>query len=89
MNGYEIEAKYGITVTNHSMQIECSEICLCGHHASEHYYQGSAGQCKKCGSYAPNGCHNFTPRDFCHMNWEKWCDMSEEERQRFQERKRA
>lgn len=67
MNGYEIAKKYGITVINHSLFLECDEMCVCGHHASSHKYQGSAGYCEACdpgkrlygGAYA----HNFTPRD--------------------------
>lgn len=88
MNGYELQEKYGITITNHSMQIECSEICICGHHASEHYGRGSAGQCKGCGSYAPIGCHNFTPRDAYGMVWEDWQKMSEQAKWEFQYKRR-
>jgi len=88
MNGYELAKKYDITVINHSMFLECSDICVCGHHVSDHKNQGSAGYCEKCtpnhGSvtFSPDGgvtittttayCHNFVPIDAKTMNYKDW-----------------
>ena len=73
MNGYEIAGKYEITVVNHSMFLECSEICKCGHHAKHHKDHGSAGICTQCEPWKSNikksnpmiipFCHNFIPED--------------------------
>ena len=60
----EIEKKYGITIIYVGMDEEASEICVCGHHASEHFGIGTAGGCRGCGDdkvEARPWVHNFIP----------------------------
>jgi hypothetical protein len=54
----QIADKYGLTVLNWNYDSECSEFCVCGHHASVHQFEGTAGICKIC---TPYSIHNFTP----------------------------
>lgn len=77
MNGHELEKKYGITITNHSLFLECSDMCICGHHASVHHGMGSGGKCDICMPPLQNGmyypfAHNFVPVDASTMNYETW-----------------
>jgi len=81
MNGYEIIEKHGIEVINHSLFLECSKICICGHHAKFHKNRGTAGICEKC---SPYGIHNFTPKDATSMSWKKFSDLTEEHKQALQ-----
>ena len=60
MNGYELEKKYKVTILNHSLFLECDEMCECGHHISEHSGVGTGGRCRMC-CPAGQGVHNFSP----------------------------
>ncbi|MHC1566174.1 MAG: hypothetical protein ACXQTD_00125 [Candidatus Syntropharchaeia archaeon] len=75
MKGYELAKKYRVTILGQSMFLECDEMCVCGHHISEHYGEGTAGGCRGCGHdkmpYRPF-CHNFTPMHPRVMNYKDY-----------------
>jgi len=81
-NGEELGSKYNITVVNHSLFLECSEICICGHHAKYHKNIGTAGYCQKCRKERKViglAVHNFQPKDSRSMPYTVFKDFVEPE----------